>query len=358
MGCEASLKAAEPGGPPASTGLTVNIAPLVYRALVHDGLVRAKWQGEELILWKATGVVRLDATTGAARDHRSAKAATSTGSRWFLAPSAPAEINWRSPPRLGARFLIPARRLGSSVEFLCAGLSRCLVVSCRKFDEAKQNSLRRWETHLALAGRLAGLGLLDPIEAWWFAPRDTKHKSFMIPSEDEEMFGGLTGSALTAVKDAADEPGTEVKWPAFMLQQTCSLLSGQRAAAGTTAREICERLDFGPLACCVGAMLLAKNHSDLSEEMATIGLQRLDRESYLRNCQNALRPGASDWRRQSLLVRCAGTVDTSRDWSDRLVPGRKRDAASLRRPFSVTPQRRILRWRPPARCGTNGFTSI
>ncbi len=92
------------------------------------------------------------------------------------------------------------------------------------------------------------------------------------------------------MKSAVDEPSEEGQWPAFMLQQTCSLLSGQRAAAGTTAREICERFDFGPLACCAGAMLLAKNQSDLSEEMAAIGLQRLDRESYLRDCQTLFDP--------------------------------------------------------------------
>ncbi len=65
---DAHMQSPEPGGPPASTGLTLSIAPLVYRALAHDNLVRVEWQGEELILWKTTGVVRLETTTGALRE--------------------------------------------------------------------------------------------------------------------------------------------------------------------------------------------------------------------------------------------------------------------------------------------------
>ena len=105
---DAHMQSPEPGGPPASTGLTLSIAPLVYRALAHDNLVRAEWQGEELILWKTTGVVRLETTTGVLREITGRETATSTGSRWFPAPTVPAEINWRSLPGIGASF--PTRR--------------------------------------------------------------------------------------------------------------------------------------------------------------------------------------------------------------------------------------------------------
>lgn len=160
-------------------------------------------------------------------------------------------------------------------------------------DEVKRIDRRGWQQRVALAGRLAGLGLLDPVEQWWSTPRDPRQKRFEIPTEDGATSRGLVGSAVTVATSTADEACTEGQWPAFMLQQTCSLLSGQRAAAGTTAQEICERYHFGPLACCAGAMLLAKSQKDLSEELAAIGLQRLDRESYLRDCRTLFDPASS-----------------------------------------------------------------
>ena len=233
-----------------------------------------------------------------------------------------------------------------------------MVVSCRKLDETKRIDRRRWEPHVALAGRLAGLGLLDPIEQWWFAPRENKRKSFEIPSEDGATSGGLAGSALTAVKSRGGR--TQRGGAVAGVHAPADLLVAERsvAAAGTTAREICERFDFGPLACCAGAMLLAKNQSDLSEEMAAIGLQRLDRESYLRDCQTLFDPAHPI----GVVSRCwCGVLAQLTPREINLIDSYLGECGMLhrwRRRFSVTPQRKILRWRPPASCGTSGFTTI
>jgi hypothetical protein len=293
ISCGANLQDSKPGGPPASTGLTMNIAPLVYRAMAHEYLQRAEWQGDELILWKTTGVIRLEKETGALCEMTAAYNGNEFKFQVVHGAYGARRDQLDATTRDWRTFPDPARRFGSSVEFACAAASRFLEVPFRALDESKQMDRQRWVPRVALAGRLAGLGLLDPIERWWFTPRDPSQKRFVIPSEGGTTSGGMVGSAVTAVKGAADETGAEGEWPAFMLQQTCSLLSGQREAACTTAHEICERYNCGPLACCAGAMLLAKSQKDLSEELAAIGLQRLDRESYLRDCQTLFDPASS-----------------------------------------------------------------
>ena len=188
----------------------------------------------------------------------------------------------------------PARKLSSTVEFLCLFYSGLLEVPPDAIEEsASVQQQRRLET-VALVGRLAELGLLTPLEHTWNDPETSLEKQFFVPQRHARVPKGWKELISLRMRDYSSVLFSPGAWPAFVWQEGCSMWSGDGSISRSTIPEVCRGGNFGPLACCVLASMLAQDPS-LAKEVAGVGLQRLDRENFLQDCRALLRGETDRW---------------------------------------------------------------
>lgn len=273
-------------GPPPAMSVTLNAPPLFFRSIARDKLAHTEWHGDELTISNSDSTLRVDARTGellefvrlhdgkvpsritvrpVANAYRQRVALLETDSR-----------DWRVFPD-------PARNLSSTVEFLCLFLSGLQEAPPDSIEEAAAVEQQRRLEILSLVGRLAELGLLTPLESFWANPNASSEKQFYVPQgnvrvpKDWKEYLAQELREYSGVLFAADA------WPAVAWQQGCSMWGGVDDTSRAAIPEICRAGNYGPLACYVLALMLAPEPL-MAEDVAAVGLQRLDRESFLQDC--------------------------------------------------------------------------
>ena len=191
------------------------------------------------------------------------------------------------------------RGLSSTLEFLGTLKPRELY-----FKWFRQQLPEAFEL-LPLAGRLAQLGLFEPLEPLTQQRTTNEQPRFGIPSDLIHVQGYSQMLALFLLYQSQDhfDLGT---WPWLAwkcrLQRSCGMQCNAEAAAELLASD----QQTGPLACFFVASAIERG-SHASEHVAALGLQRLSREAYLEDCRVLLDPSQLSG---TCLLRCCQVLMT------------------------------------------------
>ncbi len=266
-----------------SVAFSVTVAPVYFLAMAHERTTRLEWHDDVLTVHKDDGRIRVDGRTGEllesvllkeGQDQPWGTSSFVTGVyQQRLAILHSSSRNWRTFPD-------PTRILSSSAEFF---YSSGVVQSWCEYTTGDQ--FRHIET-IQLAHNLVRRGLLEPLEPLLHDGCSSIETGFCFPQPEMKM-KGITPLVAGLLFTCSDYLFADGEWPWLIWREVCYQYSGTKHGHTAAVVQFCSNDRVGPLACYAAASLIGPQ-SNSTRQLATLGLTRLEREDFLRDCGTLL----------------------------------------------------------------------